>query len=1069
MAITFPDNLFIGAGNPIDAKYLNQLNQPYSGVSAVIARIPEAQRYIGLTVNVNNVEYWFTGSTSDSCLVIKTAGGGGGTGTITGGTNGLGVSGKNVCLGGTITTPVVFTDNTGQGLQYAANYSGTFIDRSLVDKEYVDNKFSGTTYHIPVYNALGDGIENSTLAFSGTTLCNSDNLTIEVAASKDIFLVGKTPASNQNSITLGRPTLPTGNTIQHICVAGQATDINLWLNSKGTGAGSFIYLNTPVVYLGSNTQAGLAYDRVGHVLTMPDWGVICGYGGTSLVPDATPMSICGGTGFNNGDGGDVVIEAGLGAGTGVTGNVKICNLPIKTTETCVVYIGLNGCLSYGLASGGTGTIGITGATNGVCKYDSNNVCLGGLLNAPVQLSVGGGNTAGIEYFADYSAGFTSRSLIDKGYAIKLNEKVSKFITASFSVGDVIGYSGGTYNKAIADGTYNGEILGLVTAICGACVELTTAGYTTGLSGLVNDKTYFLSDVTAGLLTVTEPTTYGHISKAVLIADTPTSGWILPYAGYVVSTGGTDTNEGERITKLITYPLHPFSVGDVVGWSGTGYTKAIANGAYNGEVIGLVNKVVDYNSFELTQAGYIEGLTGITPTLSGNTTYFLSDSIAGRLTTTKPTTLTHVVRPVFASTTTTAGWVLPYPGYVLISGSSSYTATTVAAGVGLTDVAQTFNVNVTDIAPTGTEIPVKIDTGGSNVLYIDSDDISGGTTYNFIESGATQIYDDGFGNVTIYSPYPTGGTGSTVVLIGSGATQVNNISGSTWVIYSPTGGTGSYNFYGSGATQVSVSGNNVTVNTPIDYALLSGSTNPVANSAITSVINLILGVIAVPPTYVPPAVSLSAGITQTIEMGTTLGSFAANITFTQNDAGSATGYQLCRNASLISTGATNTITGETNITSAISYVGKTSYACGPTKNNNIGIPDPTGKILAGTVSSTRTITPVLRQFWGNAASVPTTSADVRALGSCNFCGTNTFSLTTGTINCVFAFAVPNTKSKVSVIDVGNLGADITACYALCGGGSFNVNDIGGNPHNYNVYVMQTAVPYPTSTTHAITVS
>lgn len=303
------------------------------------------------------------------------------------------------------------------------------------------------------------------------------------------------------------------------------------------------------------------------------------------------------------------------------------------------------------------------------------------------------------------------------------------------------------------------------------------------------------------------------------------------------------------------------------------------------------------------------------------------------------------------------------------------------------------------------------------------------------------------------------------VIGSGATTVIN-SGDTIIIYSNGE---AYNFYGSGATQVSVSGSSVTINTPIDMELLSGSTNPVANSAITSVINLILDVIAVPPTYYAPTVSLTPAITQTVEMGTTLGSFAANITFTQNDAGAATGYELCRNGSLCSTSATNTITGETNITSAISYVGKVSYACGITKCNNIGIPDPTGKILAGTISSTRTITPVLRQFWGNAASVPTTSANVRALGNCNYCGTNTFSLTTGTVNCVFAFAVPNTKSKVCVIDVGNLGADITGCYVLCGGGSFVVCDIGGNPHNYNVYVMQTAIPYPASTTHAITIS
>lgn len=70
-------------------------------------------------------------------------------------------------------------------------------------------------------------------------------------------------------------------------------------------------------------------------------------------------------------------------------------------------------------------------------------------------------------------------------------------------------------------------------------------------------------------------------------------------------------------------------------------------------------------------------------------------------------------------------------------------------------------------------------------------ISGFTTgYTFVESGATQISVVG-NQVTIYSPTPTGGTGSTVTLVGSGATEVTQ-SGSTWIIYSPTptGGTGS---------------------------------------------------------------------------------------------------------------------------------------------------------------------------------------------------------------------------------------------------------------------------------------
>jgi hypothetical protein len=107
----------------------------------------------------------------------------------------------------------------------------------------------------------------------------------------------------------------------------------------------------------------------------------------------------------------------------------------------------------------------------------------------------------------------------------------------FDVQDVVGWSGSTYNLAIADGTYDGEVLGLVTKCYNAdCFDLTQAGYVTGLTGLVANCTYFLSDTTAGLLTTDEPTTDGHVSKAVLVANSATSGWVLPYAGYIVTTG-----------------------------------------------------------------------------------------------------------------------------------------------------------------------------------------------------------------------------------------------------------------------------------------------------------------------------------------------------------------------------------------------------------------------------------------------------------------------------------------------------------------------------------------------------
>ena len=128
-----------------------------------------------------------------------------------------------------------------------------------------------------------------------------------------------------------------------------------------------------------------------------------------------------------------------------------------------------------------------------------------------------------------------------GGASTSSQNVTKTIVQEshgFTVGNVIGWSGGTYNKAIANGLYDGEVIGVVDYVSGNTFKVTQSGYITGLTGLVTSDTYFLSDITAGLLSSIEPTGDTHISKSMFVATSSSTGWVLPYAGYVVSTGGT---------------------------------------------------------------------------------------------------------------------------------------------------------------------------------------------------------------------------------------------------------------------------------------------------------------------------------------------------------------------------------------------------------------------------------------------------------------------------------------------------------------------------------------------------
>jgi len=253
--------------------------------------------------------------------------------------------------------------------------------------------------------------------------------------------------------------------------------------------------------------------------------------------------------------GKVIVNAILGSLT--TGSTITIGGPVFATKTNNVLnfrtlmsktpsiLSISSDEAFVYISGNTGTALIT-ASNGLTKV-GQDVRLGGTLTGTTTITdgrVASGRT-GIEYAADYSASFSDRSLIDKGYLTSISslggERIYKTIckvSHGYSVGCVIGWSGGSYNLPIATGVYDGEVLGILTKVCNAdCFELTQAGYVTGLTvGLCTNCTYFLDSTFAGCLTYVEPTTPNYLSKAMLIATSVSSGWVLPYAGYVITSG-----------------------------------------------------------------------------------------------------------------------------------------------------------------------------------------------------------------------------------------------------------------------------------------------------------------------------------------------------------------------------------------------------------------------------------------------------------------------------------------------------------------------------------------------------
>lgn len=98
--------------------------------------------------------------------------------------------------------------------------------------------------------------------------------------------------------------------------------------------------------------------------------------------------------------------------------------------------------------------------------------------------------------------------------------------------------------------------------------------------------------------------------------------------------------------VVAQTAHGLAVGDVVKSSGTDgeYDKAQADTAANAEVVGIVSAVLDVDNYTITTSGSITD-AAVVPTETAGTVLFLSEATAGLLTTTEPTDLGYISKPV----------------------------------------------------------------------------------------------------------------------------------------------------------------------------------------------------------------------------------------------------------------------------------------------------------------------------------------------------------------------------------------------------------------------------------------
>ena len=136
---------------------------------------------------------------------------------------------------------------------------------------------------------------------------------------------------------------------------------------------------------------------------------------------------------------------------------------------------------------------------------------------------------------------------------------------------------------------------------------------------------------------------------------------------IISSPFTDN----RMTLTVSHTSHGFDANDIgkaVRSSGTDgqFVVARANSAANAEVVGVITSIDTANQYTITTSGFVDVVAAV-PTATAGTVFFLAEADDSQLTSTEPTTVGAVSKPVAVITESNAKMILiHYRGEVLTS-------------------------------------------------------------------------------------------------------------------------------------------------------------------------------------------------------------------------------------------------------------------------------------------------------------------------------------------------------------------------------------------------------------------
>ena len=246
--------------------------------------------------------------------------------------------------------------------------------------------------------------------------------------------------------------------------------------------------------------------------------------------------------------------------------------------------------------------------------------------------------------------------------------------------------------------------------------------------------------------------------------------------------------GGGSTHSITQAGHGFSVGNAIKFSGGVYAKAQADNSADAEVIGLVTAVAGVNDFTFISGGYHGTMSGKT----AGSVYYLDPSTAGALTTTEPTTVGQISKPVIIATSASDGFFYNFRGVEIQSSTSGVDSfETLVSPQGLQGIEQLrHNVasyqNYGNVIIDGLQDQTGI-SGTHQVIYTGSSDYQYALIVGGPPTGGTITTS---GGNTIHT-FKLADTGTNFAVTGTGTVEVLVVAGGGG------GGTGNGTYSGGG--------------------------------------------------------------------------------------------------------------------------------------------------------------------------------------------------------------------------------------------------------------------------------